>query len=268
MRLVDHQPGAMAPRRRDKGRQIGNVAIHAVMPFDHEQRIAVARPRLGEQPVGLFVVEMAERHASRSRQQRSLNNAVVDQGIMDDEVVAPEQTADDGHIGRVAADEDNAVLGAVQLRQSLFEFAVKRALAGNRAACRDRGAIAVDGALGGVGDLRVAVEAEVVVRCEINIAPVADDGFGPGDALVHAKEWISDPEELGGLADHANLAISVEPRRVEPRADEAAGAFFAVIRRPRRRRRGQPFEQARLGLRRQSEQVASRFHAANPPRPS
>ena len=67
MRLVDHQPGAMAARDGDKGRQIGDVAVHAVMAFDDQQRMPVARARLAEQPVGGFVVEMGERYAAAPR---------------------------------------------------------------------------------------------------------------------------------------------------------------------------------------------------------
>ncbi len=95
MRLVDHQPRAMAPRDGDKGRQIGDVAIHAVMAFDDQERMPGAPARLAEQPVSGLVVEMGERRPARPGQRRPLDDAVVDQRIMNDDVVAPEQTPDD-----------------------------------------------------------------------------------------------------------------------------------------------------------------------------
>ena len=144
MRLVDHQPGAVAPRHSDKRRQIGHVAVHAVVPLDHEQRVAVARTRFAEQPVGGFVVEMRKRHPARAGQDRTLDDAVVDQRVVNDHVVAAEQMPDHGDVGRMTADEGDAVLGAVEAGQRVFELAVDRALAGDRAARRDGGAVAVD----------------------------------------------------------------------------------------------------------------------------
>ena len=152
-----------------KAGEIGDVAVHAVMPFDNEQRMPMARAQLGEHLVGRFVVEMGERHAPRARQDRALHDAVVDQRIVDDHIVAPKQMADHRDVGRMAADQGDAVFGAVDSRQRLFELAMDRALAGDRAAGRDRGAIAIDRRLCRRRDARVAVEADVIVRGEIDV---------------------------------------------------------------------------------------------------
>ena len=153
MRLVDHQPGPMAARHSDKGRQIGDVAVHAVMPLDDEQRMPVARARLAKQPIGGFVVEMRKRHPPRPGKHRALNDAVVDQRIVHDHVVAAEQMADHRDIRRMAADQGDAVLGAVDARQRVLQLAMDRALAGDRTARRDRGAVAVDRRLRGARDI-------------------------------------------------------------------------------------------------------------------
>ena len=129
MRFVDHQPGAMAPRNADKGRQIRDIAIHAVMPLDNEERAPIARTRFAEQPIRGFVVEMWKWHATRPGEHRPLNNAVVDQRVVDDHVIAAEQMADNGDIGRMPADKDDAVVSAVNLGQRLFELSVNRAFA-------------------------------------------------------------------------------------------------------------------------------------------
>ena len=84
-------------------------------------------------------------------------------------------------------------------RQRLFELAMHRPLAGDRAARRDRGAVAVDRRLRRRGDPRVAVEADVIVGGEIDVGAVADHGFGAGDPLMHAKERVGDAEIIRRL---------------------------------------------------------------------
>src|SRR5215831_268946 len=83
MSLVDHQPGAVTPRHCNEGRQIRNVAVHTVMTLDDYQRVSVARPQLGEQPVGGTVIEMGERHAPRAGQLGALDYTIVDQRVVD-----------------------------------------------------------------------------------------------------------------------------------------------------------------------------------------
>src|SRR5205823_7266110 len=64
MRLVDHEPGAMPPRHGDEGAEVGHIAVHAVMPFDDEERAAMARPRLGQYLVRRLGIEMTNRDAA------------------------------------------------------------------------------------------------------------------------------------------------------------------------------------------------------------
>ena len=56
----------MPPRDRDKGCKIGNIAVHAVMPLDDEERVALAWTRLGQDLVGGIGIEMSERHPPRA----------------------------------------------------------------------------------------------------------------------------------------------------------------------------------------------------------
>ena len=144
------------------------------------------------------------------------DDAVVDQRIVHDHVVAAEQMADDRDIGRMAADQRDGVLGAVNARQRPFQLAVDRPLAGHRAARRHRGAVAVDRRLRRRGDSRVAVEPEIIVRGEIDVGAVADQRLGAGDPLMHAKERIADAEIIRRLLDHADFAVA--PRAATRRA--------------------------------------------------
>src|ERR1700686_1380976 len=91
-----------------------------------------------------------------------------------------------------------------------------RALPGNWPAGRDRGAIAIDGSLCRGGNARVAVEADIVVRGEIDVGTIADQGFGAGDPLMHAEERIVYPKVIRRLLDHADFAVRFQVRDVEP----------------------------------------------------
>ena len=207
----------MPPRHLDKGGEVGHVAIHAVMAFNHQQRTAMARPRLASTLSAASRIEMAERHPPRARQDRALHDAVVDERVVHDDVVAAEQMADDGDVGRMPADEGDAILGAMDARQRRFELAMDRALAGDRAAGGNRGAVAVDRRLRRRGDARIAVQPDVIVGGEIDVgarSPITV--LGAGDALVHAKERIADSEEIGGFLDHPDFPARLQLGDIEP----------------------------------------------------
>ncbi len=206
-----------------------------------KQRMSVARARLAEEPIGGLVVEVGERDPPRPGKHRPLDDAVVDQRVMDDDVVAPEQVPDDGDVGRMAADEDDAILGAVQSGERLFQLAVNRPFAGDRAAGRDRGAVAIDRRLRRRGNVRVAVEPGIIVRGEVDVGFAVDHRFGPGDALMHPEKRIGDPEKRRRLADHADFAEPFELGHGKPRCrlgDCRSGAAAGTPRRPHRRPRG------------------------------
>ena len=249
----------MTPRHRDKSGEIGHVAVHAVMPLDDEQRMAVARPRLGEHLVGGFRVEMTKRHAPCARQDCALYDAVMDERVVDDQIVAAEQMADDSHIGRMAADQHDAVLGAVNPRQCLLQFAMDRALPRYHAAGRYRGAVTIDCCLRRFRDPRVAVEADVIVGREIDVGAVADQRLSPGDPLMHAKEWIGDVEIFRRLLDQPDFPISLQFGDVEPA--RPAVMLSGVGPAPQRGtgsdggHQGQFLQEARFRLRGQSEEI-------------
>src|SRR3974390_2170578 len=108
------------------------------MALNDEERAPVARTQLAEQPIRGSVVEMAKRCPARSGQHRSLNDTVVDQRIVNDYVVTAEQMPDHGDVRRVAADQNDTILAAMDPRQCLFQLAVDRPFTRDRTARRDR----------------------------------------------------------------------------------------------------------------------------------
>ena len=232
----------------------------------------MARPSLRQRLVGRLGIEVVKRDPPRAGQHRALHDAVVNERIMHDDVVAAEQMADNGDVRRMAADQRDRVLSAVNARQCPFQIAVDRALAGHWAARRDRGAIAVDRRLCSVGDARIAVEPDIIVGREIEVGAVADQRLGAGDALMHAEERIADPEILRGLLDQANFPICLQLRNVEPPCGATVrsriGRTCSGRGPPRRRDGGQLLQQARLRVRRQPEQISAGGHRSIRQRPS
>src|SRR5580704_16077219 len=70
MRLIYHQPSPMAPRHRREGGEVGNVAIHAVMALDDNQR--ASRPRLAQRLVRGLRIVVRESQPPSARQSRAL----------------------------------------------------------------------------------------------------------------------------------------------------------------------------------------------------
>src|SRR6516225_11355847 len=104
------------------------------MAFDHEERAAVAWTSFAQQPVGRFMVEMRKWHPARPGEHRTLGDAVVDQRVVHDNVIASEQMTDDRHVGGVAADQNDGVLRAMHLGERTLECAMNGALTRDRTA--------------------------------------------------------------------------------------------------------------------------------------
>ncbi len=158
MGFVHHQKGAVTPLDLDEVRQIGNIAVHAVQPFDDDQYALVLQAALRQQLIERLPIVVGKRNAARARQLAAQERAVVDQRIMDDEILRAEQVADGRHVGGMAAHEHDAVVDAVYLGQGALQFTVNGALAGDQAARRCRRAVAVDGRFGRRVDIGMTAE--------------------------------------------------------------------------------------------------------------
>src|SRR5271156_60631 len=141
----------------------------------------------------------------------------------------------------MTADQDDAVLGSVNPGQCSFEIAVDRPFTGNRPAGRDRGPIPVDRSLRRRRNPRMPVKPDVIVRGKIDVSYVADQGFGTGDSVMHAKIRICDAEKIRSFSDHADLPETRKFRDIEPRGRDTAwiraGAVPRTLRVSDRRRR-------------------------------
>ncbi|MNS19847.1 hypothetical protein D3C72_515730 [compost metagenome] len=105
MRLVHHQEHAVAMFDLDEAGQVGVVAVHAVDPFQHDQDALELAAVVREQGVQGVGVVMGKRQPARARKLDALQDAVVDQFVVQHQVARAEQVADGGYVGGVAADE-------------------------------------------------------------------------------------------------------------------------------------------------------------------
>ena len=214
MSFVDHQEGAMALLDFDEARQVGVVAVHAVDAFQHDQDAFELMALLLQDRVEGFPIGMGEGQAARAGQLDALQDAVVDQLVVQDEIAWAKQITDGGNIGRVTADKGDCVVDAVEGGDFGFEIAMHRAFAGDQAAGRDGGAVAVDRGFGGGGDDRVARHVQVVVAGVIDVAATADLGAGARCAFVQFEEGVLDAEAARAVVDDAQLLVAgmqVEP---------------------------------------------------------
>ncbi len=185
-----------------------------------------------QQLIERLPVVVGKRNPARARQLAAQKRAVVDQGIVDDEVLRAEQVPDGRYVGGVAADEHHAVVDAVHVGQRALEFAVDGTLAGDQTAGRSRRTVAVDGCFGRRVDVGMTAETQVVVARKIGEGFAVDHRGGAGEAIVHAKEGIADAEFFGAFVENAQLLvvrvqIEAAPtigNRVHPQRRAAASA--------------------------------------------
>jgi len=129
MGLVDHEKGAVPLFDLYEGRQFRDVAIHAVDAFNHNEGAAEMGARLFKNLVQSPPVIMRKRKVRCLGELASLENAVVDQGIMHDEVEFAEQMADRGHVGGMPAHKNQAVFRSNQTGNFFLNFTMQWSLA-------------------------------------------------------------------------------------------------------------------------------------------
>ena len=208
VRLVDHQESLVARFHLDEAGQVGEVAVHAVKAFDGDQHALVAAANLAQQLVQALPVVVRKGAPLRAGKLDALQDAVVDQCVVNDQILGAEQIADAGYIGGMAADEDDAVLDAVKIGQRGLQIALDGAFAGYQAAGGGRGAPAVDGIAGGLADARMAVQREVVVAGKIDVGAAFDQAGGAGNAVMHLEERVVDAHPPRRRLRHQQLFVA------------------------------------------------------------
>lgn len=93
MSFVHHQKTLVPLLYLDELRQVA-VSVHAVNAFDHDQHPAIVPPQFAEQMIQGGPVIVRERAAVRPGEDRSLDNAIVGECIMQNEVPRPEEMTD------------------------------------------------------------------------------------------------------------------------------------------------------------------------------
>ena len=190
MRVVNHQPGIMPPFYLNKGRQVGNIAVHAVQAFNGDQHALELLPDRRQQRIQRHEIIVRKRTPLGTGQDRTGQDAVVGKALMDDQILRPENGADGRNIGRVAADENDAIFLPIMLRQGTFEYLVSRPFAGDQPARGRRRAERVNGGMRGFADLRMMVQAKIIIRRIIDVLAPADECRRAGGGFMEAKIGI------------------------------------------------------------------------------
>ncbi len=174
MGLVDHQEGLVLLLDLDELRQVRDVAVHAVDAFDGDQHAAVFAAQVGQQLVDRRANRYAGRPPPGAGENAALDDAVMRQGVVQDQIAGAEQVADRSFVGRMAADVDDGIFGADEFGNCPLQFAMHGLFARNQPAGRDAGSVTVDGVLGGLGHHRIARHADVVVAGEVDQLAAVD----------------------------------------------------------------------------------------------
>ena len=125
MGLVDQHQCLVPPLHLDELGQIGEIPVHAVHALDGDQHAAVLVPVLPQKLVRRPPVVVCKRPSPGAGKQGSLENAVVVQGILQDQVAGPEQMANHAFVGGVPGHHRDGVFGAQQTRECGFQLAVE-----------------------------------------------------------------------------------------------------------------------------------------------
>ena len=190
VRLVHVEHGVVTTLDLDEPGQIGEVAIHAVDPLDRHDDAPVFRAEVAEEAVELVVVVVAEAPLARLRGDRSLNDAVVGQFVIEDQIFGAEEVVEDRGVRAVAAGEDGRALGAEERRQLPIEVVEERVVTADHPARGGTASKAVDGRLRRPRHVRMPGEPKVVEAREADHVAAADPRRPAADPFVGPEEGI------------------------------------------------------------------------------
>ena len=122
-------------------------------------------------------------------------NAVVDQLVVQDQILRPEEMRDRRDVRPVPADEGKTPLGIEKLGERAFEFDMDGSFAAYDAARRHRRAVTIERGGDCRLESRMAGQPQVVVVGEADVLALADAGGVPHQALMEAE--IGNPADLG-----------------------------------------------------------------------
>ena len=129
--VVHHQGQAVLAAQARQFRQAGDVAIHAENGIGDDKSFGGAG--LADFSLQIGGVVVGVNHCARPRKAAAVNDAGVVQGVAENMGAGAAQAADDAHIGRVAAVEQQGGLAALEAGQQFFQPGVGRHVARNKA---------------------------------------------------------------------------------------------------------------------------------------
>src|SRR5215218_9631805 len=237
VRLVDHEPRAIALAQVADRRQRRDVALHREHAVDDdEDPAAVARGFL-ERALELVHAVVPVRAQLGARQQAAVEDRGVVARVGHDGVAGGEDRAERARDGLVAGGEHDGVVGAHPLRELALELQVQRGGAVEQARAGQAGAEALERLAGARDDALVAGQAEVVVGAEHDPlgALHLDDRTGGAldepevgqDVRLAGGAQLLGPLVAADLGEDVDLgachvgspAVSVEVSPVRSRAD-------------------------------------------------
>ena len=225
VRLVDHQPGAVAPAELDDRRQVAEVALHREDAVDDHQHAAAVAGRALEHLLELRHLVVAEGAQLGARELAAVEDRGVVGGVADHRVAGAEDRADAADVGLVAGGEDDRLLGLHPLGELALELEVKRGGAVEQPRAGEPGAVGLERVAGGLLDPRVAGQAEVVVGAEHDrLAPLHLDHRARPRRSARGSRAAGRPR----FADLEQLGAVVGARLLE-HVDRGAGRLGSCV---------------------------------------
>ena len=213
MRVIDHQPGAIALLELDHAGKIRNVAFGGIEALDDDERVFVLGALLAQDFLQRLEIVVLVGERLGARQAHADNGAVVHELVMHDEILRAHDGADGRHVGGMTADEHQRSFNANCLGDLLLQLAVQRRIAGNHTARRHRGAISIDGGLGSLDQVGVLAETEVVAPGEVEDGLAVDQRAAALRALGRAEEWVLDAEQFAEVLVIGDRLIGRQRRK-------------------------------------------------------
>ena len=176
--VVHQHAGAVLVRNFDDRGKVRDVALHREHTIRRDQNTAARiHVPLEHAAQCTHVVVRIAGHFGAGKQ-RAIDQAGVVQLVLDDGAVPPQQRGEDAEVGLIAGAEDQRGFLAHVRRQPIFQLLVQIEGAVQKAASRAAGAIAVEGNLGALEDIRMMSQAEIVVRADHDLALAPDHHLG------------------------------------------------------------------------------------------
>src|SRR5438874_4652490 len=99
MSVVNHQPSVMPPLYLNELWQVGDIAVHTVQAFNHDQHALKLIANRLKQSVERFGIIMRERAPLGARQGRAGKDAIVGKAFVDDQILRPNYSSYRRNIG-------------------------------------------------------------------------------------------------------------------------------------------------------------------------